>query len=195
LIDPHDQKLPKLKEPTSKKNLDGYGAPIIPWQKVQNRLQQKISQAPKTGGPDRHTAWLATSNPDGKPHVMPVGILFIDDAFYFTSGPKTRKARNIARNPDSVISIATHDFDLVVEGSATRVVDQAHLQRIADAFKKEGWEPTVVKGGLTANYSAPSAGPPPWQVYEVKPETIFALGTSEPYGATRWNFQTGTRPK
>ena len=126
---------------------------------------------------------------------MPVGILFIDDAFYFTSGPKTRKARNIARNPDSVISIATHDFDLVVEGSATRVVDQAHLQRIADAFKKEGWEPTVVKGGLTANYSAPSAGPPPWQVYEVKPETIFALGTSEPYGATRWNFQTGTRPK
>jgi len=195
LIDPHDQKLPKLKEPTSKKNLDGYGAPIIPWQKVQNRLQQKISQAPKTGGPDRHTAWLATSNPDGKPHVMPVGILFIDDAFYFTSGPKTRKARNIAHNPDSVISIATHDFDLVVEGSATRVVDQAHLQRIADAFKKEGWEPTVVKGGLTANYSAPSAGPPPWQVYEVKPETIFALGTSEPYGATRWNFQTGTRPK
>ncbi len=195
MIDPHDQKLPKLKEPTSKKNLDGYGAPIIPWQKVRNRLQQKISQAPKTGGPDRHTAWLATSNPDGKPHVMPVGILFIDDAFYFTSGPKTRKARNIAHNPDSVISIATHDFDLVVEGSATRVVDQAHLQRIADAFKKEGWEPTVVKGGLTANYSAPSAGPPPWQVYEVKPETIFALGTSEPYGATRWNFQTGTRPK
>jgi len=184
-----------LKEPTSKKNLDGYGAPIIPWQKVQNRLQQKISQAPKTGGPDRHTAWLATSNPDGKPHVMPVGILFIDDAFYFTSGPKTRKARNIARNPDSVISIATHDFDLVVEGSATRVVDHAHLQRIADAFKKEGWEPTVVKGGLTAKYSAPSAGPPPWQVYEVKPETIFALGTSEPYGATRWNFQTSTGPK
>lgn len=195
MIDHHDQKLPELKEPTSKKNLDGYGAPIIPWQKVQKRLQQKISQAPKTGGPDRHTAWLATTNPDGKPHVMPVGILHVDDVFYFTSGPKTRKARNIARNPNSVISIATHDFDLVVEGSATRIVDPAHLQRIADAFKKEGWEPTVVKGGLTAKYSAPSAGPPPWQVYKVKPETIFALGTSEPYGATRWNFQTSTRRK
>ena len=126
---------------------------------------------------------------------MPVGILYVDDVFYFTSGPKTRKARNIARNPNSVISIATHDFDLVVEGSATRVVDPAHLERIADAFKREGWEPTVVKGGLTAKYSAPSAGPPPWQVYQVKPETIFALGTSEPYGATRWNFQTSTRRK
>lgn len=179
-----------MKDPISKKNLDGYGAPIIPWEKVQNRLQQRISQAPRTGGPDRHTAWLATTNPDGKPHVMPVGILFLDDAFYFNAGPKTRKARNVARDPSSVITIATHEFDLIVEGPATRIVDPTQLQRVADAFKKEGWEPTVIKGGLTAKYSAPSAGPPPYNVYEVKPHTVFALGTSEPYGATRWNFQT-----
>jgi len=112
-----------LKEPVSKKNLDGYGAPIIPWEKVHTRLQKGISQAPKTGGPDRHTAWLATVNRDGRPHVMPVGILYVDDAFYFTAGPKTRKARNIARNPDCVITISTHDFDLVFEGPATKIVD------------------------------------------------------------------------
>ena len=75
-----------MKDPISKKNLDGYGAPIIPWEKVHKRLQQRITQAPKTGGPDRHTAWLATTNPDGKPHVMPVGVMFVDDAFYFTAG-------------------------------------------------------------------------------------------------------------
>jgi hypothetical protein len=39
-----------------------------------------------------------------------------------------------------------------------------------------------------AEYSAPSAGPPPWDVYEVTPATVFAVGTVEPYGATRWNF-------
>ena len=170
-----------MKDPISKKNLDGYGAPIIPWEKVHKRLQQRITQAPKTGGPDRHTAWLATTNPDGKPHVMPVGVMLVDDAFYFTAGPKTRKARNIARSPNSVITIATHDFDLVVEGPARRIVDSARLKRIAEAF--------------TAEYSAPSAGPPPWHVYEVKPETIFALGTSEPYGATRWNFQISKHPE
>jgi hypothetical protein len=184
-----------LKDPISKRNLDGYGAPIIPWEKVQKRLQKGISQAPKTGGPDRHTAWLATVNPDGRPHVMPVGILYVDDVFYFNAGPKTRKARNIARNPNCVITVATHDFDLVVEGPAMRIGDSARLKRIADAYAKVGWTPTVVKDGLTAKYSAPSAGPPPWHVYEVKPETIFALGTSEPYGATRWNFQTPTRQK
>jgi len=184
-----------LKEPISKKNLDGYGAPMIPWEKVDRRLQEGFTQAPKTGGPDRHTAWVATVRPDDKPHVMAIGVLFVDDAFYFNTGPKTRKARNIARNPHCVITIATNDFDLVVEGTATRIVDHAELQRIADAFKKQGWEPTVVKGGITAKYSAPSAARPPWNVYEVKPETIFALATSEPYGATRWNFKTSARRK
>src|SRR5439155_19709986 len=108
---------------------------------------------------------------------------------------KTRKAENIARNPNCVITIATHDFDLVFEGPATKIVDPARLGQIAEMYTKEGWSPTVVKDGLTAKYSAPSAGPPPWHVYEVKPETVFALGTSEPYGATRWNFQTSTRRK
>lgn len=41
---------------------------------------------------------------------------------------------------------------------------------------------------LTAEYSAPSAGPPPYIVYQVTPETIFALGTTEPYGATIFRF-------
>jgi nitroimidazol reductase NimA-like FMN-containing flavoprotein (pyridoxamine 5'-phosphate oxidase superfamily) len=184
-----------LKNPISKKNLDGYGAPIIPWEKFHKRLQEGFTQAPKTGGPDRHTAWLATVRPDGKPHVMPVGILVVNDAFYFNAGPKTRKVKDIARNPDCVITIATHDWDIVVEGPASKITDHDHLQQIADAFTKLGWKPTVVKGGLTAKYSAPSAGPPPWNVYEVKPQMIFALGTSEPYGATRWNFQTGTSRK
>jgi hypothetical protein len=86
------------------------------------------------------------------------------------------------------MTIATDDFDIVVQGPAKRILDPRRLHGIADAFKKEGWEPTVVKGGLTAKYSAPSAGPPPWNVYEIRPETIFALGTAEPYGATRWKF-------
>jgi nitroimidazol reductase NimA-like FMN-containing flavoprotein (pyridoxamine 5'-phosphate oxidase superfamily) len=184
-----------LKEPISKRNLDGYGAPLIPWEKVQKRLQEGFTQAPKTGGPDRHTAWLATVRPDGRPHVMPLGILFVDGAFYFSAGPKTRKARNIASNPNCVLTIATNDFDFVVEGPALKVVDAAKLRRIADAYAKQGWKPKVANGALTAEYSAPSAGPPPWHVYEVTPETIFAMGTSEPYGATRWHFQTSTSRK
>lgn len=60
---------------------------------------------------------------------------------------------------------------------------------ITQAPETGGWQPTVRDSALYAEYSAPSAGPPPWHVYEVRPTTVFALGTSEPYGATRWRFQ------
>jgi hypothetical protein len=36
--------------------------------------------------------------------------------------------------------------------------------------------------------SAPSAGPPPWDLYELTPTTVFGLATAEPNGATRWRF-------
>jgi hypothetical protein len=179
------------KEPTAERNLDGYGAPLIPWTKVRERLEQGLlSQVPGSGGPDRHTCWLATVRPDGRPHVMPLGVLWGDDAFYFNAGATTRKAINLAHNPHCVITIATHDFDLVVEGTAVRVTDQAKVQRIADLYRSQGWPATVSDDGLslTAEYSAPSAGPPPWDVYELTPETVFALGAAEPYGATRWQF-------
>ena len=176
------------KEPLSERNLDGYDAPPIAWARVRERLDQGVTQPPGTGGPDRHTYWLATTNPDGSPHVMPLGVFWVDGAFYFNAGPGTRKARNLANDPRCVITVATHPFDLVVEGEAVKVIDDAELRRIADVFAAEGWESTVRDGALYAEFSAPSAGPPPWHVYEVTPTTVFALGTAEPYGATRFRF-------
>ena len=46
----------------------------------------------------------------------------------------------------------------------------------------------VVDEGFTAEYSAPSAGPPPWYLYRVEPEVAFGVATAEPHGATRWRF-------
>jgi hypothetical protein len=40
---------------------------------------------------------------------------------------------------------------------------------------------------LTADFSAPSAGPPPWLVYRITPRSATALGV-DPGGATRWRF-------
>ncbi|MGH8947684.1 MAG: pyridoxamine 5'-phosphate oxidase family protein [Acidimicrobiia bacterium] len=174
--------------PTTEGNLDGYGAPQIEWGRVQDRLESHIPQAPDTEGPGRHTSWLATTNPGGTPHVMPLGALWIDDAFFFTSGPGTRKSRNLEDDPRCVITVATHDFDLVVEGEAVRVTDDAKLQHVADVFGAGDWHPTVQDSAFTAEFSAPSAGPSPWYVYEMTPKTIFALGASDPYGATRFGF-------
>jgi hypothetical protein len=173
----------------TERNLDGYGAPTIEWARIKAVLDGQLTQAPGTGGPQRHTLWLTTINPDGSPHVMPVGVVTHDGSWYFTSGPATRKSGNLARDARCVVSVATDPFDLVVEGVAERVTETGELASVADAFIRNGWPCGVAGDALTAEYSAPSAGPAPWHVYRIEPSTVFALGTSEPFGANK--FQLG----
>jgi hypothetical protein len=172
----------------TQRNLDGYGAPPIDWSRVYAVLDSQLPQAPGTGGPQRHTTWLTTINPDGSPHVVPVGVIRCRGSWYFTSGPATRKSRNLARDRRCVISVATEPFDLVVEGVAARVTDTDELHSVAAAFVADGWPAQVDGDAFTAEYSAPSAGPPPWYCYRVQPSTVFALGTSETFGATRFDL-------
>jgi PPOX class probable F420-dependent enzyme len=173
------------------KNLaDLYTLPLMDWTRIESRLDQGMSQAPGTGGPNRHTCWLATINPDGSPHVTAVGALWVDGTFWFETGERTRKGRNLARDPRCTLSLATEAFDLVVEGEATRVDDPPTVAAMATRWNDAGWPARVDDTGraLTAEFSAPSAGPPPWCVYRITIERATALETVEPGGATRWQF-------
>lgn len=167
-----------------------YDLPLVEWSRVEARLDRGITQAPDTGGPNRHTCWLATIDADGSPHVTGVGALWVDGTFWFETGPATRKARNVARDPRCTLSLATQEFDLVLEGEAHRVTDRATVADMAQRWAAEGWPARVDDSGvaLTAEFSAPSAGPPPWFVYRITPRTATALQTVEPGGATRWRF-------
>jgi hypothetical protein len=169
---------------------DLYGTPLIDWGRVETRLDQGLSQAPETGGPNRHTCWLATINHDGSPHVTGIGALWVDGAFWFETGERTRKARNIARDPRCTLSVATDEFDLVVDGDARRVTDPPTVAAMAERWATGGWPVRVDDTGLalTAEFSAPSAGAPPWFVYRLAPRAATGLLTVEPGGATRWRF-------
>jgi len=169
---------------------DLYGSPLLDWGRITDRLDRGVSQAPGTGGPNRHTCWLATINRDGSPHVTGVGALWVDNAFWFETGEGSRKGRNLARDPRCTLSVATDEFDLIVEGTARKVTDRPTVAAMAERWAAAGWPARVDDTGtaLTAEYSAPSAGPPPWFVYCLTPAAATALGTVEPGGATRWRF-------
>jgi nitroimidazol reductase NimA-like FMN-containing flavoprotein (pyridoxamine 5'-phosphate oxidase superfamily) len=174
-----------VKEPIAEKNLDGYGFPPIDWERVRTALDGIAALSPLEPS-TRY--WLGTVRPDGRPHIMPVGILWHDGVFYFSAGAGTQKAKNIARDPRCVLSISTTGIDILAEGTAEKVTDEATLQRIADAFGASagGWHPTVRDSAFWHEYSAPSAGPPPWDLYRVTPATFYGLASAEPFGATRW---------
>jgi PPOX class probable F420-dependent enzyme len=173
------------------KNLaDLYELPLVDWANVDARLNRGMTQAPGTGGPDRHTCWLATINADGSPHVTGIGGNWRDGAFWFVTGPRSRKARNLARDPRCTVSVATDEFDVVVEGEAAQVTDPATVATMAKLAADDGWPARVDESGvaITADYSAPSAGPPPWYVNRINPRAATALQITEPGGATRWHF-------
>ena len=169
------------REPVETTNLDRYGSPALPWSRPRDLL------AAGSPAPDI-PFFLGTTRPDGRPHAAGIGALWHDGDLYFTAGPGTRKARNVAANPACTISVRLEGIDLVLEGEATRVADSPTLERVASLYREGGWPATMEGDAFTAPYSAPSAGPPPWHLYRFTLQTAFGVATAEPYGATRWRF-------
>jgi PPOX class probable F420-dependent enzyme len=164
------------------------GLPPVDWATVTETLEARTGPAPDAH--NSRTTWLTTLNNDGSPHVTAVGALWVDGAFWFETGRTTRKGRNIARDPRCTLSVATKEFDLVVEGRAHLVTDAPTVAAMAERWAAGGWPAQVDETGtaLTAEFSAPSAGRPPWHVYRITPSSATALQTVEPGGATRWRF-------
>lgn len=173
------------RSPVETTNLDIYGSPALPWSRPRDLLA--TPQQPQA--PEGYlTFFLGTVRPDGRPHTAGIGAAWVDGEIYMTSGPKTRKSRNLAANPNCTISVKLKGIDLILEGKAERVTDQPTLEKVVKVYNAEGW-PAEVKGdAFTAPYSAPSAGSPPWYVYRFTYHTAFGVATAEPNGATRWRF-------
>jgi general stress protein 26 len=164
----------------SKNLADLYHLDPIPWSVALEALESAETRS--------QTPFLATTRPDGRPHLAAVGAVWDDGKVYFTSGAGTRKSRDIARQASCSIGWSLTGIDLVIEGSAVRVTDDATLQRLAKRYADQGWPASVEDGAFTAPYMAPSGGPPPWDLYVVEPKTVFGVRTVDPGGATRWRF-------
>ena len=91
--------------PVEVTNLDHYGNPELLWSRAHDRLATPPMSA---------VVFLGTSRPDGRPHAVPVGARWHDGDVYFTSGPGTRKARNLATNPACTISISRDEWEAVI---------------------------------------------------------------------------------
>ena len=139
---------------------------------------------------DLHNAelfWVTTVRPDGRPHVTPTIAIGVGNALYFSTGPDEQKAKNLSGSPHCILMTGCNalreGMDLVVEGDAMRVRDDAMLQRIADAYvSKYGdeWRFEVRDGAF---HHDPGEA---W-VFEVAPATAYAFGKGE-YSHTRWRF-------
>jgi Pyridoxamine 5'-phosphate oxidase len=155
-----------------------YAAPTS-WEQARQRLEQAHDE----------TYWLATAGPAGRPHVRPILAVWVDGALHFASGATTAKTRILTSNPKVAVMVARAGLDLVVEREAAKVDDEARLRRVAAAYQaKYDWQVTVRDGAFHDAEGAPTAGPPPYEVYEVRAAQVFGFPADGGHSPTRWRF-------
>ncbi|MDH4278720.1 MAG: pyridoxamine 5'-phosphate oxidase family protein [Acidimicrobiia bacterium] len=130
---------------------EGYGVPtdlggFRPWSEVEYRLNTTLH------------VWLATTRPDGRPHVVPRWGVWLDDRFWYDGSPDTIHARNLRTNPACVLHLESGADVVIVEGTAapSAPVDYDRGVRLSDVFRSKyaakGYEPAADA------WSGPGAG-------------------------------------
>jgi Pyridoxamine 5'-phosphate oxidase len=136
--------------------------------------------------------WLATAGSQGRPHVRPVLAVWLAGKIYSTTSPAARKGHNLEQRAECSLAARAPAIDIVIEGTTSWVDDHTLLEQIAAAYdSKYGWPVTITKENMfDAPYGAPTAGPPPYRVYQITPTIAYGFGTSDNLGerSTRFRF-------
>lgn len=155
------------------------GAPLtgLSWADVQTRIA------------DAGDYLLATTDRDGRPHVVPVLAVWLDGTVCFATFRQSRKTRNLERHKGCSVTVPGAEVDIVLEGVARRVRDAGRLQQVADRYppKYPWWHPVVLDGEF---YDPADLGDPR-HVYALEPAQGFAFGKETGFSGTRWRFTTG----
>jgi pyridoxamine 5'-phosphate oxidase-like protein len=153
--------------PADRPYMPGYGIStdpslLLPWSYAQRRLTEA------------HNYWVATTGPDGAPHVAAVWAVYLDGVVCFSTGARSRKARNLAADPRCVVTPEGAAEAVIVRGVARLLPDPSEQRdRIGTAYQ--------TKYG--------SGFPPGEPVYAVDPVTVIGMTEAEFTGrATRWRF-------
>lgn len=155
------------------------GTEPLSWEDVRQRFSAERSY------------WVATTGPGGRPQVRPVLAVWLDGKAYSTTSPGAAKGRNLSVRPECSLAARAPAIDIVVEGPASWVGDRHVLERVAAAYDdKYGW-PVTITGDNTfdAPYGAPTAGAPPYRVYEITPRLVYAFGTGDDLGVRSTSFR------
>ncbi len=139
---------------------------VLDWDWVQNRLNASRNY------------WVCTTRADGRPHVMPVWGIWLDDCFYFGTDLHSIKGRNLRRRPELVVHLESGDDVVILECLAEQVADSQLLKRVLKTY-----------GEKYGNFSQDSELTDEMIFFAAKPYKALAWRESSfPTSATRWRF-------
>jgi PPOX class probable F420-dependent enzyme len=140
------------------------GRGLLPWSWAEERL-----------GKSRNY-WVATTRPDGRPHLTAIWGVWWRDALWFSTAPHARKALNLAHNPSCAVSVEDGGEAVTIEGQAQLVSDAQVIEELAQVYQEKYAE----------------GFPGESKVFRVRPQVAFGfIATGEGFegSATRWKFE------
>jgi len=154
--------------------MPGYGLPegsmgLLPWSWAEQRLKKS------------HNYWITTVKPDGAPHTMVVWGLWQDGRFLFSTGSKSRKARNLAQNTNCVVCTEHAQEAVIVEGIA-EIADVASRRKLLPAYeRKYKFDMGEMKKDILSMKEP---------IFAVRARVVFGLWEKDFIGkSTRWMFE------
>lgn len=122
--------------------MPGYGVPapgeddegLLPWSWAEERLRTSRNY------------WTATADAQRGTHVMPVWGVWTGAGFCFSTGGRSRKARNLLQDPRCVVATEEASEPVVLSGTARRLERSESLpEAVADYELKYGTAPPDVE--------------------------------------------------
>ncbi len=151
----------------------GYGFPegtkgLLSWSWAEQRLKKS------------HNYWITTVKPDRSPHTMIVWGLWQDGCFLFSTGSKSRKARNLAKNPKCIVCSELAQEAVIVEG-VVEIADVPARRKFLPVYeKKYKFDMKSMKDDILSMKEP---------VFAVRPKVVFALWEKHFQSkSTRWKF-------
>lgn len=157
----------------SRPQATGYGFPettkgLLPWSWAEQRLKKS------------HNYWITTVKPDGSPHTMVVWGLWQDGRFLFSTGSKSRKARNLEKNPNCIVCNEHAHEAIIVEGTAEIAHVAARRKMLPLYERKYKFDMSTMKDDILSMKEP---------VFAVRPRVVFAMWEKHFQSkSTRWKF-------
>ena len=93
--------------------------------------------------------WLATTREDGRPHLIPIWFVWIDEAAYIVTGSDSVKVRNLLHDPRASFALKDGDQPVIAECDAILYEQSAMPDAVQAAFvAKYDWDISSDEGNL-----------------------------------------------
>jgi PPOX class probable F420-dependent enzyme len=86
--------------------------------------------------------WLATVRPDGRPHLVPIWFIWLNEKVYICTEGKSVKIKNIQANPRVSVALENGSQPAIGEGTAVILQPPYAGDIIAEFKHKYDWDIT-----------------------------------------------------